>query len=490
MSRALALALAMAILALLLATPHGDTQAQDQIEVKIEWIKYINPTEREDFAYGVCVFGDYIAVVGRAEWNKPYVALLRKSDGGVVREWIGSEQVGLYNCISIGGKLYAIGHTLVGRALYGVIYVFDVDLNILAKVRSESPSAYLSLAYDGKALYIGGLAYEDVNGDDIREQVWLVEKRDPNNLSLIASRSIYLDESWLDGWIADIGVEPSTGRIWTVGRALSNGERSLIVVLDSNLRDIKVIDYPKGSQGYLDRLYGIAFDGEQYAYILGWEGIAKFSVDGELVAIKRDYKIRDKIVYGYGYLYVFRGGEIGGYLRHVLDIHDTNLNVVKSYVLSERARADSFFDIGRPALEGNNIYVAGGDDGLGSRNKRIVVYSLSIEGVTITTTTGTEGATAVTTATTPVATAITVTTTIPITQTTTVTVTSTTTVIKTDTITMSIPITATITTTAPIYITIPTTITASEGASTQLIVAGLAAIGVALAAAFLLLKRR
>jgi len=87
---------------------------------------------------------------------KSYVALLNKSDGCVVKEWIGDENGVLFNCISIDGKLYAVGHTYVGKDQYGAIYVFDENLNVLPNASSKKPSEYYSLAYDGRALYIGG----------------------------------------------------------------------------------------------------------------------------------------------------------------------------------------------------------------------------------------------------------------------------------------------------------------------------------------------
>jgi len=432
------LTLAMVALALLLATPHGGTQAQDQIEVKIRWIKYINPTGGRDVAYGVCAFGDYIAVVGGAS-GRPYVALLRKGDGSVVKEWIGSEKGMFSSCISVGGKLYAVGATFINYKSYGVIYAFDENLNILARVRSESPSFYYSLAYNDGALYLGGGAYEDVNGDGKEEHVGLVEKRAlDESLRLVNSKKIYFD-SWREGWIYDIGVEPSTSRIWAVGYYYGPNvtlygsviipiHHSLIVIFDSDLRELKRIEYPGVSEGYLGELTGIAFDGRQYAYVSGYFGVAKFSVDGELVAINKDGKARYKIVYSYNYLYTFGKEDIRGYWRHVLYIHDANLNIVKRYVLSENVGASSLFKVGMPVLEGNNIYVAGYDEALGRFKSRVVVYSLSIEGVTVATAPGTEGATAI--------------------------------------------------------------IIVSDGALTQLIAAGLASIGVVLAIALLLLRRR
>jgi len=477
MPRAPTLTLVMILSILLLATPHVDTQAQDQIEVRIKWTRYMNPTDGEDSARGTCVFGDYIAVVGEVNWTppyvttgRPYVVLLRKSDGVIVGEWIDSEEGGFLNCISINGKLYAIGATFIGN-YYGIIYVFDVNLNVLARIRSESPSGYFSLAYNDGVLYLGGWAYEDVDGDGIGELVGLVEKRALDvSILPVNSKKIYFG-SWREGWIRDIGVEPSTGRIWAVGlyKDSNNKTHSLIVILDGDLRVLKIIDYSDSSDGYLGWLSGIAFDG-RYVYVSGDYGVAKFNINGELVAINRDGKIRDKIVYDYNYLYTFGEDYIRGYWRHMLYIHDTDLNLVKSYVLSEGVNAHSYFPVGRPVLEGNSIYVAGIDYALGSKNSRVVVYSLSIESVTVTTTTTvtttvTTTTTRTTTVTTTIPTTTTVTATIPVTKNVTVTTTSTTTVTEINTVTVSVPTTVTIITTTPVtttataYTTILTTTT-------------------------------
>jgi len=363
---------------------HVGTRTQNPIEVKVRWATYINPTEGYDVANGTCVFGDYIAVVGevgRVDFStvagRPYVALLRKSDGGVVKEWIGSEWGGLSNCISINGKLYVIGYTYAG---YRFIYVFDRDLNILVRIRGGGLPNYLSPAHDGRMLYIGGWTREDVNKDGIEERVWLVEKRDPNDLSLIALRKIYLD-SWRSGEIHDIGVEPSTGRVWVIGFYIDSSGKlhSLIVMLDSDLRDVKVVDYPPGSRGYLGKLYSIAFDGRQYVYVSGGYGVAKFSVDGELIAVYRDIKVRYKIVYNHGYLYTFRRDYDKGRWRHILCIHDTNLNFVKKYVLSENTYL--YLSTDTPILEGNNVYIVETEKALGHPNSRILVYSLALESV-------------------------------------------------------------------------------------------------------------
>jgi len=221
----------------------------------------------------------------------------------------------------------------------------------------------------------------DVNGDGYSEDVWLIEKRDPETLSLIASREVYF-ESWSIGQAYDVGVEPSTGRIWAVGGyADTNGSfHTLIVILDNNLNIVKVVDYPEESERYIDWIYGIAFDGKGYAYVSALYGIAKLSSDGELVAVNR-YGYRGfKIAYSYGYVYTFGDYKIGDYWRHILSIYDTDLNIVGRYLLSENEDADSRLDRGRPAVEGNRIYVAGYDHALGDYNPRIVVYAIEISG--------------------------------------------------------------------------------------------------------------
>jgi len=43
--------------------PHLGEQTRDQVEAKIMWTKYIQ-IDRFNDARGVCVFGDYIAVLG------------------------------------------------------------------------------------------------------------------------------------------------------------------------------------------------------------------------------------------------------------------------------------------------------------------------------------------------------------------------------------------------------------------------------------------
>jgi len=152
----------------------------------------------------------------------------------------------------------------------------------------------------------------------------------------------------------------------------------LIAVLDSDLIDVKVIDCPTGNRRCPGELHGVTFDSRQYVFISGFYGVAKFSLDGDLMAVNRDSGIMSKIVYGYGYLYAFGIDEIEDYGRSVLYVHDTDLNIVERRVLSESIDTYSYLNIGKPAVEGNNIYVAGFDTTADHPNTRISLQYSSV----------------------------------------------------------------------------------------------------------------
>jgi len=356
--------------------PYIDTPTRKPI--KVEWVEHLIPSKHYTVvASRTCIISNYVAIVGDAG-TKPYVALISKSDGNIVREWAGKIGVffskpGIFtDCVSINERLYTTGWALYRGGPRGLIYMFDSNLNVLASIKSKN-SVYTSLEYDGRALYIGGGTDTDVNGDGEKETVWLIEKRKPNTLSLVASRKIYLD-SWRGGAINGIGVEPSTGRVWAMGRYRdsSNAPHSLILVLDSELRDVKVIDYPEVSMEFIGKLYGMAFDGEGYVYVSGSNGLAKFNADGDLAALNRDIRA-GQIVYSCSHLYVFGVDEVEGRLRRMLYVYDANLNQVEEYVLGGNVEADLYVSV--PVLDGKNVYAA---EIVNPLDKFINVYSLLI----------------------------------------------------------------------------------------------------------------
>jgi len=50
----------------------------------VNWVQYLNPTDRDDIADGVCLFGEYLAVMGEAD-DRYFAALLDRAAGEVVK---------------------------------------------------------------------------------------------------------------------------------------------------------------------------------------------------------------------------------------------------------------------------------------------------------------------------------------------------------------------------------------------------------------------
>ncbi|ADM27634.1 Nitrous oxidase accessory protein [Ignisphaera aggregans DSM 17230] len=377
--------IAITIILINIITPLTTTINTETSIAPIKWVKYINPTDKDDGAYGTCIFGDYIAVVGRIEYNytpsniapHPYIVLLDRDSGEIVREWIGEEIGGFANCISIGDKLYVVGST----DSRGVIYVFDENLNIVDKVMNSYSSVYESIVYGGSYIYIGGVILKDVDGDEIYEFVWLVEKRTVD-LDLVSSREIYPGPRY-SGYLYDIDVNSVTGDIWAVGWYYTYINQTfigypLIAILNNNLNNVKLIDYPEEHKNYLGELISICFDNNGYAYIAANYGVAKFDPRGNLVTVNKKYYSRMILCIG-NKIYIFRDPYIYGYSRHVLTALDNNLNLVDEYVLSRDIDANSYFWPGKASFDGESIYVAGVDRALGENNWRIVVYSIAVE---------------------------------------------------------------------------------------------------------------
>jgi len=406
---------ALAVLALILtqiATPVSplNTQTGGTPQI-IKWVRYINPTDENDYATGTCVFGNYVAVVGDANMV-PYVALLDKNSGAVIREWASKEgELGgvFANCISIGGKLYVVG--IIGgvdphRVIHnpsGVIYVFDENLNIIKKAVDNHSIFYTSITYDGNYLYIGGLYSSSEH-----EFGWIVEKR-TIDLDIVDFKEVNLG---LELWISaggDIGVNPATGNIWVVGAygywKGVDANHSLIMIFDNDLNVVKTIDYSERDESYLGSLDSICFDDDGYAYIAGDYGIAKFDPRGNLVTINKEY-YSSKILCIGNKIYAFRCRYISDYVRHVLMVLDRDLNIVDEYVLSRDVNANSYCTSGKTSFDGESIYVAGIDEALGENNRRIVVYAIYASGIS-TSVQPTQTTTTITT-TTPVTSTVTV----------------------------------------------------------------------------------
>ncbi|ADM27504.1 hypothetical protein Igag_0674 [Ignisphaera aggregans DSM 17230] len=343
----------------------------------IQWVKYIDLTKGRDYAYGSCLFGGYIAVVGVAD-DTPAIVLLDMSTSDVVNMWRGDRIEVLINCISIGNLLYVVGYENTFISSYGVIYVFDKDLNVVRRIEVQNTPLY-TITYSDGYIYIGGYTRKDINLDGYNEDIWYIEKRSPD-LNPINNRVVYIP-NWKWGYTYDIGVNPLNRNIWVVGyyTDYNYSVHSLAILLDKNLNIVKYIDYPINYKYYLGSLYAIDFDANGYAYIVGSNGIAKMDPNGNIVDLNKEIwgTYGAKIVYTENFIYIFRDEYTGTYIRHNMYIMNKNMYSLAKYVLSSNIEADSTFDLGKHVFDGSNIYVAGYDYATMGGNSRWVIYSIS-----------------------------------------------------------------------------------------------------------------
>jgi len=351
----------------------------------VNWVQYINPTGKDDVAFGVCLFDDYLTVVGFVDGKvgevigRQFVALLNRTTGEVIKAWEGGDGR-LYNCLPVGDRLYAVGRNET--------YTFDRELNVLKKV--EVDLVPRAVAFDGSYLYIAGIILRD----GYSEYIWRIEKR-TLDLDLVAYKEYYREwdkayEYFSD--VLDIAINPATGELWVVGwRGLYNRTTdeivlrySLLVIFDRELNVKKAVEYPAGHENYIGGLYGICFDEEGNAYVLGEDGFAKFDKNGNVLAVNRDVE-GGKIACVGGKVYAFGERRVGDYLRHHLYVFDEELNLLGELVLSKGVEAHSHLWFGKPAFDGKNLYVAGYDSTSGYDNRRIVVYSISVTSIIQTT---------------------------------------------------------------------------------------------------------
>jgi len=362
------------------ATENQTPEAQQtQITATIKWVSYINLTGEYGLVYGTCIFGDYVAVVGEVSPAVPYVFLLDRVSGNLVKSWNGTNGM-FYECLSIEGRLYVVGHAIVkgldvvGHDVVGgltyPIYMFDNNLNLLKRI-STVDAIFYSITYDGEYIYVGGITYDSSK----KKHTGLIEKR-TKQLDLV--KSLQVDaQNWTQSRIKDIAVNPSTGEIWALGVWWTGNYTNVhyfLVIFNKSLEKVKWIEYQDQD---LYPLLGITFDDAGNAYVVGIRGVAKFDKYGNLMAVNKKtdfkYSILVKITYLNGYIYVF-GEYVNGSRRQVLYILDSELNLLATQVLSKDLNGSSWFYEGRPSSDGRDIYVAGVTSAFG--NWRWVVYAI------------------------------------------------------------------------------------------------------------------
>jgi len=352
----------------------------------VNWVQYIKPTDRWNYAQGVCTFGDYLAVVGDTYLHE-FIALLNKTTGEVAKTWSGRFGL-LTNCLSVGDKLYVVGGGILemdnsSYLRFGKIYIFDKGLNAVKEI--EVDWSLYAVASDGEYLYVAGVMDKDVDNDSDYERIWRIEKR-TLDLDLVAYREYWGegDKAYDHLYLGDIAVNQAFGELWAVGRGFYNKTQYLLVVIfDRKLAVKKTVEYSEESEvSYLNDLIGVCFNEDGNAYVLGEDGFAKFDKGGNVLASKILVNL-DKIACVGSRVYVFGGWHVNGYWRHVLYVFDEDLNLLSELILSKGVEADSWFSNDKPAFDGRNLYVAGWDEALGGYNTRIVVYSISLPTVRV-----------------------------------------------------------------------------------------------------------
>jgi len=460
------------------------------------WIRRLDLSEADDIAYGSCVYGDYVAVVGAANfalfWSRAAVALLDRGTGSVVRVWMSKpgyliEVSSFSACASVDDKLYVAGwmvaSTLLETIVKGFIYVFDYNLTPLRVV--EVDNATLSaVTYTNGYFYAAGEVYMDIDGDGEDESVIYVEKRF-QDLTLIKYSAIY-GSNWNTTYVRGIAVDGAAGNVWVAGYFEDDEENvyTVIALLDPDLKPVKLLIYSATDPYYIGKVSALCLGEDGYAYVFG-SGILKLDRSGNAAALNRNVNASKALCLGRSVL-AFDDVLTDLYM-YVLD-GDLNL---RSTVLVERNASEwLFLSAGNPAFDGANVYFAAFT--MLFKNAQWVVYSIALPlgqaatatytvtqtvPIPVTTTlTTTILSTATTMQTTTVTSPYTVTvtetytTTIPTTTTVkeittvreTITSTATTTVLQTTTTTVEKPVTTTLRETTTTTILQPTTVTMRE----------------------------
>jgi len=316
------------------------------VSAQVRWVQHVNPTSDAEFGYGTCLFGDYVAVVGRVG-GFPFLALLDRESGEVVNAtWI-KEFGWFFNCVAVGERLYVAG--------YYHVYVFDRGLNLLHRFQTRN-TAPRDVVYQGGYFYIGGYGWRDFGG--YYRGLWYIEKR-ASDLGLVASREIF-EEYWVYSVVFNIGVNPATGDVWAVGyHTLGGLSRPLVAILDQDLNVKRLVRFP-GQVGYFGSM---CFDGGGNAYVSGIvegeEVTVKFDKDGD--EVKR-YNGGGVVACVKDRLYLFRRVKEGSAWRLVYEVIDakTMESIRRVYLpASSEFNLTNFYAPGKPSFDGRYIYVAG-----------------------------------------------------------------------------------------------------------------------------------
>lgn len=353
----------------------------------VNWYTFVNVTGTHDILTSACPIGDRVAVFGGAglEYNETentyyygnlFAALLDIHTGRIIREWYPGTQGVLDDCVTLAGKIYAVGWSGGDNGYGAVIYVFDKSLTPLESRQLAAVIDYRAIATNGEHLYIAGEAERDINSDGYDETVWYIAEYTPD-LKMVSHRVFYTG-NWDTGYVTSILYNSYDGTVWVAGyyTDTKGNTHGLILVMDSSLSPVRIIDLMPNNSYYIGRIYSLCTDCQGFVYAAGDNGVIKIRPGGMIIA-HTGYASGSKIICLGRRIYALdqsnNGPEVyllGEDLQHV---NSENL------YLSSNGEF-SFIVNGKASIGCNKAYVAGIYLYKGSTSG--VVYSLSIPATT------------------------------------------------------------------------------------------------------------
>lgn len=357
----------------------------------INWSTLINVTGTHDILTAACAIGDRVAVFGGVKlvYNETentyyggrlFAALLDARSGRVVKEWRPDTPGVFSDCVVLGGKIYAVGWSGGDNGYGAAIYVFDSSLTPLESRQTVSADYYRAIATNGEHLYIAGEAERDINGDGYDESVWYIAEYTPG-LKMTSHRVFYTD-SWNTGYVTSILYNPHDGTVWVAGyyTDTEGNIHGIILVMNSSLNIMRVIDLAPKSNYYIGRVYSLCTNCQGFVYAAGGEGVIKIQLEGRIIAHTR-YASGVKLICLGKKIYALERSENGPEIYLLSD----DLRSVKSLTPYLSLGGEySFIVNGKVGINCDKAYIAGIYLHRGSTSG--IVYSLSFPTTTLTAT--------------------------------------------------------------------------------------------------------
>lgn len=361
-------------------------------ELRINWVKISNPTNLGEYAYGVCLLGQHLFVVGFENQtstgiNYAWRIEQRHVDTGelVTTYTIPFANGGnnrLFDCVSNATHVIAVGTYYAPSAppnplsyVVGVAVVNPISSTWSVYYFDQSiyEDAGLSVDTNGTHFYLAGYTRYTQQPYDLD---WLAASFNHQTFEGVVKR---VGISTGDDLLISVAVNPVTGEAWFAGYYTGG---------DGYPRwGLRIYSLDFGEAGVTDLTdvvgyaYSIAFDTEGNAFVVGSTGVRKYSSAGTYlgnVTYLSGYKAlyyRDRVVV------------IGNYYNatansykpaiYFLNPADMSLEGGMFWILAPNYPYDITVNIGKAATDGSNIYFAASID-FGNGDYGWIIYSLTI----------------------------------------------------------------------------------------------------------------